>query len=319
MEPPAAGVLMRLLPVTIIGGFLGAGKTTLLNRLLAAADGERIAVLVNDFGAVNIDEHLIASRDATVLTLTNGCVCCSLQSDLVSQVAAIARQDGPPFDQLVIETSGVSDPGPVVRALGYPRLRDCITVSGVATVIDVLQYRQLSGAARELAETQLLAADIAIISKSELSDPAAVDDLRTECRSLGIRSIAALETRALAELLFDGHARAARAAATFTPAGARPPAFEHWSLRACGTLRPAALRAVLESLPDEVCRVKGFAKLEGYEDSLATVQVVGSRVDIRRTAADSGATGDVLVFIGVDGRVDWIDIEKRVRGCLVAH
>jgi G3E family GTPase len=319
--------MRQQLPVTVISGFLGAGKTTLVNRLLESDGALRIAVLVNDFGAINVDQRLIASTAAEVMTLTNGCVCCSLQGGLVAQVQELARQGG--FDHLVIETSGVAEPGQVVLALGYPQIRDEICVSGVATLLDAERFPQLTGAARELAEAQLLSADMAVISKTDLAAPAAVEALRARCRSLGVRCLDSSATEAVLTALFGPEALRPAAPAVLVPAGAvHLPAsavgmhagthsetpFEHWSFGEERPLDVQALRGVLSSLPQEVYRAKGFVYLGSVADMECLVQVVGDRVDVRRAGPWSGERGTALVFIGLRGRVDWRELEHRLRG-----
>ena len=107
---------MTRLPVTVVGGYLGAGKTTLLNRLLADTQGRRLAVLVNDFGAVNIDAGLIANRDGETISLVNGCVCCSIGDNLGMTLYDLAeRPDGP--EHIVIEASGVADPARIAMVM----------------------------------------------------------------------------------------------------------------------------------------------------------------------------------------------------------
>src|SRR5665213_3036640 len=97
------------LPLTVIGGFLGAGKTTLLTHLLRGDHGRRIAVLVNDFGAINIDAELVRSRTADTISLANGCACCSVAGDLTRALVALAQREDPP-DAIVLEASGLADP-----------------------------------------------------------------------------------------------------------------------------------------------------------------------------------------------------------------
>jgi G3E family GTPase len=109
-------------PVTVVAGFLGSGKTTLVNRILAGGHGLKVAVLVNDFGSVSIDARLIVDRDATTITLDNGCVCCSISADLVSQLTGLLEGPSPP-EHVLVETSGVSDPGRVLVAFRDPYLR----------------------------------------------------------------------------------------------------------------------------------------------------------------------------------------------------
>ena len=125
------------IPVTLIGGYLGAGKTSLLNHLLTHAGGERIAVLVNDFGALGLDAALVARRDADTVTLTNGCVCCSIADDFGAALDAQVRSAAPPA-RIVVETSGVAEPGKTARyASGWPGVR----LDAILTVVDLETIR----------------------------------------------------------------------------------------------------------------------------------------------------------------------------------
>ncbi|MFP5406389.1 MAG: CobW family GTP-binding protein, partial [Gammaproteobacteria bacterium] len=120
------------LPLTVIGGLLGAGKTTLLNHLLAASRGRRIAVLVNDFGAINIDAALVAESAGDTIALTNGCVCCSIGDDLAGALIELLEAN-PPFDAVVVEASGVSDPWRIAQIA----LADSdLALEGVIVLVD---------------------------------------------------------------------------------------------------------------------------------------------------------------------------------------
>src|ERR1700726_4109188 len=114
-KPDCRGLMVPV-PILLVAGFLGAGKTTVVNELLAHADGRRIAAVVNDFGAINIDAELIAGISDGVVSLTNGCICCSLEGDLLRTLAAILRRSPRP-DAIMIETSGIADPGDLVHNL----------------------------------------------------------------------------------------------------------------------------------------------------------------------------------------------------------
>ncbi|HVW68600.1 MAG TPA: GTP-binding protein [Steroidobacteraceae bacterium] len=311
--------MKRKLAVTVIGGFLGAGKTTLINRLLAASADRRTAVLVNDFGAINVDERLIESRDAGIMTLTNGCICCSLQSNLVEQVDEIVRRDGPAFDHLIIETSGVSDPGEILRALGYPRIRERITVSSVAAVVDAARFGLLTGPARQLAESQVLAADLVLISKLDMATADQVSATRAACEALGTRCLELSQLAALWDVLCTADPRPESGTAYTALAPPAHSSFEHWSFSEPGPYGLQALRRTLSSLPTDIYRVKGFTHLQEVPDAECVVQVVGDRVEIRRTDAEPRESRDVLVFIGARGRVDWTDVAGRLRACQPAR
>src|ERR1700761_6814719 len=133
-KPDRAG-LMAPVPILLVAGFLGAGKTTVVNHLLAHAEGRRIAAVVNDFGAINIDAELIAGASGGVVSLANGCICCSLEGDLLRTIAAILRHSPRP-EAIVIETSGVPDPSDIVRNLMDPVIWREAPLETVLCVVD---------------------------------------------------------------------------------------------------------------------------------------------------------------------------------------
>lgn len=159
------------LPVTILGGYLGAGKTTLVNQILRQADGVKIAVLVNEFGALPIDEDLIEARDDALISIAGGCICCSFGSDLTAALIQMAAMSPRP-DHIIVEASGVAMPGAI--ALSVTMLPDH-DVEGVCVLVDCLAVRSQ---ARDdyIGDTitrQLDDADLVILSKTDLADPAA--------------------------------------------------------------------------------------------------------------------------------------------------
>ena len=155
---------------TVIGGFLGSGKTTLLNRILAAAHGVRFAVLVNDFGALNIDKALITQQDSRIMQLANGCICCSLAGGLVdSMVELMHHRDS--IDHILIEASGVSYPG---RIMDFARIDPDLRSGLTLVLVDTDNLQAQSGDTR-LAETitaQLDSADMFVLTKTDIASPA---------------------------------------------------------------------------------------------------------------------------------------------------
>lgn len=185
---------MKKIPITIITGFLGVGKTTLVHNIIKNANGKRIAVLVNEFGEVGIDGEIIKSgcddEACDLIELANGCICCTVQEEfLPAMINLIARKDS--IDHIVIETSGLAMPKPLIRAVNWPDLKPHITIDAVITVVDAVgvltgqlcdrervQTQRLADDSldhetpiEELFLDQLSAADMVLISKTDLLEP----------------------------------------------------------------------------------------------------------------------------------------------------
>jgi G3E family GTPase len=179
------------IPVTVVTGFLGAGKTTLVRRFLASPQGAGTAVIVNEFGAVGIDDALVrGSADETVL-LGNGCVCCIARSDLQLALRRLVfdREHGsvPPFFRVLIETSGLADPGPILQTFSTDRaLGDEFHVDAVLAVVDAVSGESNLTAAE--ARKQVILADRIVMSKTDLADAAAVQRLQARLRQLNPRA-----------------------------------------------------------------------------------------------------------------------------------
>ena len=168
-------------PIVLVAGFLGAGKTTVVNHILAHAEGRRIAAVVNDFGAINIDAELIGGASDGVVSLTNGCICCSLEGDLLRTLAGILRRNPRP-DYIVIETSGVADPAEIVRNLMDPVIWKEAPLETVLCVIDATTpIAKLDDA---LLRSQLRAADVVALSKTDLVDEAGRERTRDAARAV---------------------------------------------------------------------------------------------------------------------------------------
>jgi G3E family GTPase len=180
------------IPVSVVTGFLGAGKTTLVRRFLSSPQGAGTAVIVNEFGAVGIDDALVrGSADETVL-LGNGCVCCITRSDLQLALRRLIfdRERGsvPPFARVVIETSGLADPGPILQTFSTDRaLGGEFHVDAVLAVVDAVNGAANLAAAAE-ARKQVILADRIVISKTDLAEAAAVADLQRRLRQLNPRA-----------------------------------------------------------------------------------------------------------------------------------
>ena len=161
--------------VIILTGFLGSGKTTLLNRILTAEHGRRIAVIVNEFGEVGIDHHLLLSSDQEVVQMNNGCVCCTVRGDLVRSFFQLMEHRDK-FDTVVIETTGLAEPAPVAQSIyADERIRSQFTLAGVVTVVDA---KYIAARLEESAEAceQIAFADLIVLNKTDLSTPEKLDE-----------------------------------------------------------------------------------------------------------------------------------------------
>ncbi len=170
------------LPVTIITGFLGSGKTTLLNHILSNQQGLKTAVLVNEFGEIGIDNELVIATDDDMVELSNGCVCCTINDDLIQAVyQVLERQDK--VDYLVVETTGLADPLPVAMTFLGTELRDMTRLDSIVTMVDCENF-SLDLFNSQAAQSQITYGDIIVLNKTDLVDEADVDSLEVRLRDM---------------------------------------------------------------------------------------------------------------------------------------
>ncbi|MCK5189127.1 MAG: GTP-binding protein [Methylococcales bacterium] len=165
--------MMNKCPTTIITGFLGSGKTTLLNRILNGKADRRIAVIINEFGEISIDHQLIVSADEEIIELNNGCLCCTVRGDLIRSIEEIYSKHSN-IDQVVIETSGLADPGPVIQSFMVDdRMQSKLMIDAVVTTVDCRHiWQQLES---HEAQEQIAFADIVILNKIDLVDSSEIE------------------------------------------------------------------------------------------------------------------------------------------------
>jgi G3E family GTPase len=177
MDAPKQG-----LPVTIITGFLGSGKTTLLNHILKNQEGVKTAVLVNEFGEVGIDNELIVATGEDMVELSNGCICCTINNDLVNAVYKVLEREDK-VDYLVVETTGIADPLPVALTFLGTELRDMTRLDSIITLVDAENF-SIDLFNSQAAQSQISYGDIILLNKTDLVDEADLDLLEVRLRDL---------------------------------------------------------------------------------------------------------------------------------------
>ncbi|MGY8605785.1 cobalamin biosynthesis protein CobW [Gluconobacter cerinus] len=326
----------RKIPVTIITGFLGAGKTTLLRNLLAQADGRRIAIVVNEFGSLGIDGEILRScgiegcADEDIVELTNGCLCCTVADDFIPTMEALIDRPDPP-EHIVIETSGLALPKPLLKAFSWPGIRTRMTVDGVITLVDApavaagrfaddpeaVAAQQAADPSldhdnplAEVYEDQLNAADLIVLNKTDLLDEAGIDAVErgiTEAVPRKVITLRAVEGRLDPAVLLGIGAGAE------DDLQARPSNHdgaddhEHDDFESFVVVLPEqkSAEALLKRLSEvagqfDILRMKGFAAVQGKKMRLA-VQGVGTRFRHEfDVPLDAGRDGR-LVVIGQTG------------------
>ena len=281
------------IPVTVIGGYLGSGKTTLVNHLLRNADGRRLAIMVNEFGDLAIDEDLIEAQSDDLISLAGGCVCCSFGNDLIKAMQDLGKLENTP-DQVILETSGVAIPGAIA---GTVSLMPAFTLQAIAILADAETVRQRAGD-KYLSDTilrQLADANIVLLNKCDLISAAQKDMLREWLAERAGRApiVETSNSKVMPEIIFQDFGQEFSASSADT--------FHHAAVYVTETLDmadrvdvAAFCQSLLEEYPDLV-RAKGFAM--DPDGVMKTIQITGHRVNI----SDAPVTARMgLVLIRLD-------------------
>ncbi len=317
-------------PVTILTGFLGAGKTTLLNRILNGDHGLRIAVLVNDFGSINIDAELVVGVESNMINLANGCVCCQIRDDLVESVEDLLARPQP-IEYILLEASGVADPAGIALTFANPTFRDRIRLDSITCVVDADQifahpeYPQLA----ELKLRQIAFADMVILNKVDLAGPEQVEEVKAWIDNR-IRNIRLVESSYCAvpyeillsvgrfdpgRLLLEGNGHQGEHPNDPHDHGHT---FSTWSYETDYPLSLEALGKMAKKLPGNIYRCKGLVYAAEAPERRAVLQVVGRRADV--TLFDEW--GDrprrsQIVAIGAPGSIDAVELKERFDSCRI--
>ncbi|MFG1427705.1 CobW family GTP-binding protein [Roseixanthobacter glucoisosaccharinicivorans] len=264
---------MDKIPATILSGFLGAGKTTLLNHILTASPGERIAVIVNEYGEVGIDGKLVVETQDKVIELNNGCICCTVRGDLISSIHGLLAS-GRGVDRIIIETSGLADPAPVIQSFMVDDLlRQSVQLDAIVTVVDA--RHMANHLALDEAREQISFADILLLNKIDLADEDSLTRTETELRRLNplARIVRTRDCAVARPQVLDVAAFDLRNILAIDPDILEDHTHEHDSSIGCVALRenvpldPAAFNAWLNRLVQatgkDLFRVKGVLQFAG--------------------------------------------------------
>jgi G3E family GTPase len=313
-------------PVTLLTGYLGAGKTTLLNRILTHEHGKKVAVIVNEFGDVGIDHQIIVNADEEIFEMNNGCICCTVRGDLIRIIGNLMKRRDK-FDHLVIETTGLADPAPVIQTFFMDEdVQAQTNLDSVVTVVDAKHIWQHWEA--EEAQEQIAFADVVLLNKTDLVTPEELDELERRIRSMN--AIAKIYRTRNAELEMDAllgiGAFDLNRALEIDPEFLNETAHEHDETVGSVAIVEAGqldgdklnewLGKLLQTQGPDIFRMKGILTIAG-EDQRFVFQGVHMLFDGRadRPWKSDEERKNELVFIGRN--LDEAQLREDFRECLV--
>jgi G3E family GTPase len=285
-----------MIPMTILTGYLGAGKTTLLNRILRANHGLNVAVLVSDFSSVNIESKFVVGIEEETIRLANGCVCCTVQNDLIEVLASLLKNDPVP-EFIIVEASGVTEPKQIIIAFNRSSLRAHIQIDSVLAILDAEQFRDVTGKPERLIYDQIRIADNVIVNKVDLVDAAAIERAKEFVREVAPKA-QILEADycdvPIDAILGLGSYNPQTAFDTSGPGihvhdaeilhdqehGDLSLVFGTWEWRSEEALTFSQLKRVLNNLPNAIFRAKGVLYLNSVPGQRVGLQIVGKRVTL---------------------------------------
>lgn len=321
-----AADIQTSIPVTVLTGYLGAGKTTLLNRILTYEHGRKVAVIINEFGEVGIDNQLVIDADEEIFEMNNGCICCTVRGDLIRIIGNLMKRRNK-FDHLVIETTGLADPAPVIQTFFMDEdVRSQTNLDAVVTVVDARHIWQHWEA--DEAQEQIAFADVILLNKTDLVTPKEIDELERRIRSMN--AMAKIYRTQNSELEMDAllgvKAFDLNRALEIDPEFLNETAHEHdetvgsVAIAESGALNWQKLNEwigeLLRNQGPDIFRMKGLLNIDG-EDHRFVFQGVHMLFDGRRDRPwkPNETRKNELVFIGRN--LNETQLRQGFRACLV--
>ena len=291
---------------TVIGGYLGTGKTPLLNHLLKNNERRRIALIVNDFGEINIDAGLIESQTESQINLTNGCVCCTLSDGFHESIDQLCQLDPAP-DHIIVEASGVANVHNLAQ-YGYGpnmMLDGVLVLADAETVIEKAKDKYVS----KTVQRQLAAADLIILNKIDLVSPSKLQEVK-EWLASQYPEIPVVESeKSIVPMSFllglrDSHSSLNRPPDQLHEHNEQ---YDTWQYQSSRPTTTDAVQFFLDGLGSDIIRAKGFALLE--DGSALVIQVVGNRKEISNSTSDHN-DGLQLIAIGLEAKLDKAELDR---------